>query len=120
MSGILSKLIEFLNTPFCESAEIYDFLTEHEGRMTAEEVLEKVEPFAKENGWLFENDEVTIGNEQPYLVREKETGKVFWYIHFSFLVIDGEKVPDCQDRSLGFITVDDLTGKIMKIKGKRD
>ena len=88
--------------------------------MTSSEVLEIAKPLVLERGWIYENDEITVGSEKPYLVREIETGRIFWFVNFSILVVNGEEiVPQC-DRTLGYVSVEDATGKVLEIKGKRN
>lgn len=119
MLKIFSRFVDFLNTPFFESSDVYDFLDDCEGKMTPEEVLKIAQPFVLERGWIYENNQVKIGNEKPYLVREVETGKIFWFIYFSILTVNGEETSPQDDRTIGYVSVEDTTGLVLEIKGKK-
>lgn len=117
--SFFSNLLNFFQPVSSENTEVFDFLDKSEGLLTPEKVLEIALPIAVNQGWVMKySDGTVLENDDPYLVRHKKTGKVFWYVNFLISKVEGEKWTGV-DNIIGTIKVDDATGDILGIKGQR-
>jgi hypothetical protein len=94
----------------------YELSNQTSGRLTSEQVMEIVIPVAKEKNLMFEQGELSVTPNEPFLLRSTENKKLRWRVCFSFSV-NNQKHTGTGDAVLYSIDIDDETGGVLEIYG---
>jgi hypothetical protein len=113
------SLLKLIKNSFIELLEsnsgptyTYKAVNENRGKMTPDEILEKVTPIITEENLHLNKKNSIVKPYRPTLQENAETGHLTWLVTILFERLNGRLIDESERKEYFWVIVDDQTGEV--------